>query len=89
MLVDEVTRLEDYHPAAPARARRLCLRAPETGSPAFRRMYATLNMFPGGCEVALKHPDGSWERRFTSCQPAEPLLQELREQLGAQSVVLQ
>ena len=89
MLVDEVTRLEDYHPAAPARARRLCLRAPETGSPAFRRMSATLNMFPGGCEVALKHPDGSWERRFTSCQPAEPLLQELREQLGAQSVVLQ
>lgn len=89
MLVDEVTRLEDYRPTTKTRARRLCLRAPEDGSRAFRKMAATLNMFPGSCQVSLKSPEGVWYHRFTSCNPAPELLQELREQLGADAVVLQ
>ena len=90
MLVDDVTRLEDYRPVqAPAKARRLCLRAPERGARTFGKMRAVLNMFPGSCPVWLKHPDGTWEQRYTTCSPAPELLDELRLQLGSDSVVLQ
>ena len=90
MLVDEVTRLEDYRPnGGGGRARRLCLRAPEADSWAFRKMRATLNMFPGNCQVSIKEPTGIWTHRFAACTPAPEMLAELREQLGAENVVLQ
>ncbi len=89
MLVDTVTPLEDYRPAAAARSRRLCLKMPDESSRAFRKVLATLNMFPGRCPVSLKHTDGSWQHRFTACDPASTLIKELQEQLGPENVVLQ
>jgi len=90
MLVDSITRLEDYQAnSAPARARRLCLKMPEYGSHGFRKAMATVNMFPGACPVSLKLIDGTWQHRYTSCSPDARLLRELKEQLGEENVVLQ
>lgn len=90
MLADSVTPLEEYRPAETiTRGRRLCLKMPEEGSRSYRKVLATLNMFPGRCPVSLKHSDETWQHRFCFCDPVNTLLQELQMQLGAENVVLQ
>ena len=89
-MADTILPLEEYRPqVAPTRTRRLCLKMPEEGSRAFRKVLATLNMFPGGCSVSFKHTDGTWQHRAATCDPAQLLLTELAEQLGEENVVLQ
>ena len=90
MLVDTIMRLEEYQPSSvPGRPRRLCIRMPEDGCRAYRKVLATVNMFPGSCPVSLKHCDGSWQHRAANCSPDSRLLRELEEQLGKDCVVLQ
>ena len=93
MIVNQVRSLDSLGEAEapePVRATgsRLCLKLPTEGSMSDRRARAVLQMFPGNTPVILYYPDtGVRLKSFADPQPE--LLQELREILGAPSVVLQ
>ena len=88
MPIADFTQSAQAQPAAPARVGRIYLRLPsETGS-AYRRVRPVLNMFPGQTPVVLYFAD-TRIRRQTFCLPEADLLEELREILGAENVVVQ
>ena len=88
MPIADFTQSAQARPAAPARVGRIYLRLPsETGS-AYRRVRPVLNMFPGQTPVVLYFAD-TRIRRQTFCLPEADLLEELREILGAENVVVQ
>ncbi len=72
---------------APAKPQTLYLRLPSETDPLFARLKILLSMFPGTNPVVLYLVD-SKRRLGTSCLLHDALLQELREQLGTESVVL-
>jgi len=69
------------------RAERLYLKLPSEDSKEYRRVRPVLNMFPGKMPVVLYFADTKL-RRQTHCLPDQDLLQELREILGSEQVVL-
>jgi DNA polymerase-3 subunit alpha len=66
---------------------KLYLKLPSQGSPLFDKIGKILMMFPGDTPVVLYCADTK-RRLGTRCGPQEILLHELRELLGAESVVL-
>ena len=84
----------EQHPAGGAqptreavRGERLYLKVPSENSREYRRVRPVLNMFPGKMPVVLYFADTKL-RRQTHCLPDRDLLQELREILGTDQVVL-
>jgi len=71
----------------PGKAGKLYLKIPSEQGSAFRRTSAVLNMFPGHVPVVLYFADTKL-RRQTMSSPDPDMLQELREILGHDAVVL-
>jgi DNA polymerase-3 subunit alpha len=71
----------------PAAAGRLYLRLPAVNTREDRKTRAVLDMFPGKCQAVLYYTD-SGRKYGAACQPENDLLQELREILGEENVVL-
>ncbi len=93
MIVNQVTSIGAFSPSQPPPApapagTRLCLKLSEEDSSLDRRVRAVLNMFPGNLPVVLYYAS-SGVRRKTTSDPQPELLQELREMLGPDCVVLQ
>ena len=66
---------------------KLYLKLPSEGCTADRKTRAILNMFPGSLQAVLYFAD-SGVRRGTTCSVQEDMLQELRDILGENCVVL-
>ncbi len=73
--------------APPPRDGKLYLRLESEAAPVYRKVRAVLHMFPGDRPAVLFFAD-TRARRGTTCLPDEDLLQELRELLGAENVVM-
>ena len=71
----------------PTEGKRLYLKLPGEQSRQYRRVAPVLNMFPGKTPTVLYFEDTRL-RRQTHCVIMEDLLQELREILGSENVVL-
>ena len=77
---------EKIQPAAQP-GQKLYLRLESESVPLYQRICAILHMFPGTMPVTLFFAD-TRVRRGTMCLPDQDLFQELREQLGAENVVI-
>ncbi|MBO7184492.1 MAG: DNA polymerase III subunit alpha, partial [Oscillospiraceae bacterium] len=66
---------------------KLYLKLPSENSPAFRKVKAIINMFPGESEVVLYFADTKL-RRGSRCQIADNMLTELKALLGNENVVV-
>ncbi len=84
-------RPEPPQPPRPPRPRvlsgKLYLKLPTENCPAFRKVKAIVNMFPGESEVVLYFADTKL-RRGSRCQLTENMLSELKNLLGTENVVL-
>ena len=72
---------------AAAQNRTLYLRVTDSNSPAAKKLLPILRMFPGTAKAVLYYAD-SGSRMGGRCALDERMLRELREQLGAENVVL-
>jgi DNA polymerase-3 subunit alpha len=66
---------------------KLYLKLTSENAPEYRKVKAILNMFPGNSDVVLYFADTKL-RRGTRCALAENMLQELKNLLGNENVVL-
>jgi DNA polymerase-3 subunit alpha len=87
--IEEYTRQKGTEKTEPipVRGERLYLKLPSENGREYRRVRPVLNMFLGKTPVVLYFADTRL-RRQTHCLLDEDLLQELREILGAENVVL-
>lgn len=67
--------------------RTLWIRLPSEDSPQYRRATLLLSMFPGNTRVVLYMADTK-KRLGGKCLPDKDLLDELKDRLGADNVVL-
>ena len=74
-------------PAPVSRVGTLYLRLPSEEELLFRKIRAILNMFPGESPVVLYFAD-TGKRRGTRCDLSETMIQELRNVLGEENVVI-
>ncbi len=84
--IQPIAALELLAPKSAASGK-LYLKINAPGTREDRKTRAVLNMFPGSCQAVLYYADRK-QRFGTTCQPEADMLQELREILGADSVVL-
>ena len=92
LIANQVYPIEDFRqreqrPIQTIRGGKLYLKLPSETGRAYRRVRPVLNMFPGKLPVVLYFEDTRL-RRQTHCLPEPELLQELREILGENNVVL-
>ena len=66
---------------------KLYLRLPTENAPEYRKVRAIVNMFPGSNEVVLYFADTKM-RRGSRCSFGERMLEELKNLLGSENVVL-
>ena len=74
-------------PEPVARQGTLYLRLPGEESPLYGKVKAILNMFPGGNNVVLYFADTK-RRRGTRAALMNPMIQELKNVLGNENVVV-
>ena len=75
-------------PAAPAQdGRKLWVKVPGRGHPAFHHIQLVLNMFPGA-EPMVVYFEDTKKRLGAKCVIHPALIEELQELLGAENVVV-
>ena len=87
LMVDFICPLNDLDGEAPQAAQKLYLRFPSQTDPRLRKVRLALSFFPGENQVVLYFED-SKKRVGTRCQLHPSLLEDLKERLGAENVVI-
>ena len=95
ILVNRARPMSDFANSTPAeevreekeRTGTLYLRLDNEDNPAFRKVKAILNMFPGSSNVVLYFVDKK-QRRGTRCVLMDNMLRELQNVLGEGNVVI-
>ena len=83
---EQLSAAEQAGSAAPKR-KRLYLRLPSEESREYPVVKAVLELFPGETQIVLFFSD-TRVKRATKASIAEPMIEEMRELLGAENVVL-
>ena len=84
MVINDLKPIAQAETVAPSR---LYLKLPTEGCPADRKVRAILSMFPGQMQAVLYFADTGL-RRGTNCSVREDMLNELRDLLGKNAVIL-
>ena len=87
LMVDSIRPLGDLDGEAAAAAEKLYLRFPNREDPRLRKVRLALSFFPGDSQAILYFEDCK-KRVGTRCQLHPALLEDLKERLGAENVVL-
>ncbi len=88
LMTDTIRPLGDLGPQKEARGEKLWLRLPSREDPRMRKIRLALSFFPGKDQVVLYFADCK-KRVGTYCQIHPALVEDLKERLGEENVVVQ
>ena len=86
-MLDTIRPLGDVSGKAPEKQERLWLRLPSREDPRMRKIRLALSFFPGESQAVLYFEDCK-KRVGTRCMIHPALVEDLKERLGAENVVV-